>query len=77
MDWIKWIILPLAGLTLVTLGWILRWLYAKFQLTSSEQRAERVKQDAIREAEAKRKEILLEAKEKVIQERNQQEKETR
>ncbi|MDR0291044.1 MAG: Rnase Y domain-containing protein, partial [Treponema sp.] len=74
MAWILWIILPLAGLSL---GWIIRWLYARFQLTASEQRAERIKQDAIKEAEAKRKEILLEAKEKVIQERNQQEKETR
>jgi ribonuclease Y len=74
MEWILWIILPLAGLTL---GWTIRWLYAKFQLTASEQRAERVKQDAIKEAEARKKEILLEAKEKVIQERNQQERETR
>ncbi|MDR0456599.1 MAG: Rnase Y domain-containing protein, partial [Treponema sp.] len=56
MEWIVWIILPLAGLTL---GWIIRWLYARFQLTASEQRAERIKQDAIKEAEAKRKEILL------------------
>ncbi|MDR0316065.1 MAG: ribonuclease Y [Treponema sp.] len=74
MDWIVYIILPLAGLTL---GWTIRWLYARFQLTASEQRAERIKQDAIKEAEAKKKEILLEAKEKVIQERNQQERETR
>jgi ribonuclease Y len=74
MDWIFWIILPLAGFTL---GWTIRWLYARFQLTASEQRADRVKQDAIKEAEAKKKEILLEAKEKVIQERNQQERETR
>jgi ribonuclease Y len=72
---IVWYIsLPLAGLTL---GWTIRWLYARFLLTASEQRAERKIQDAIKEAEAKRKEILLEAKEKVIQERNQQEKETR
>ena len=73
-NWIWYIILPLAGLIL---GWIIRWLYARFQLEASEQIAERIKQDAIREAEAKRKEILLEAKEKVIHERNQQEKETR
>ncbi|MDR0600042.1 MAG: ribonuclease Y [Treponema sp.] len=72
--WIFYIILPLAGLTL---GWIIRWLYARFQLTASEQRAERIKQDAIKEAEAKKKEILLEAKEQVIRERNQQERETR
>jgi ribonuclease Y len=72
--WIFYIILPLAGLTL---GWTIRWLYARFQLTASEQRAERIKQDAIKEAEAKKKEILLEAKEQVIRERNQQERETR
>ncbi|MDR3160439.1 MAG: ribonuclease Y [Spirochaetaceae bacterium] len=68
------IILPLAGLTL---GWTIRWLYARYQLTASEQRAERIRQDAIKEAEAKKKEILLEAKEQVIRERNQQERETR
>ncbi|MDR0386986.1 MAG: ribonuclease Y [Treponema sp.] len=74
MHWMFWIILPLAGLTL---GWTIRWLYARYQLTASEQQAERVKQDAIKEAEAKKKEILLEAKEQVIRERNQQERETR
>jgi ribonuclease Y len=74
MEWIVYVILPLAGLTF---GWIIRWLYARFQLTASEQRAERIKQDAIREAEAKKKEALLEVKEQVIRERNQQERETR
>jgi ribonuclease Y len=73
-NWIAYIFLPFAGLTL---GWTIRWLYAKSQLTASEQQAERIKQDAIKEAEAKKKEILLEAKEQVIRERNQQEKETR
>ncbi|MDR2393392.1 MAG: ribonuclease Y [Treponema sp.] len=74
MMWIWWVVLPLAGLTL---GWTIRWLYARFQLTASEQQAERIKQDAIKEAEAKKKEILLEAKEQVISEKNQQERETR
>ncbi|MDR3249115.1 MAG: ribonuclease Y, partial [Treponema sp.] len=74
MLWIFWIILPLAGLLL---GWIIRWLYARFQLTASEQRAERIKQDAIKEAEAKKRDILLEAKDQIIRDRNQQEKETR
>ncbi|MCL2805759.1 MAG: ribonuclease Y, partial [Treponema sp.] len=54
-----------------------RWLYARFQLTASEQFAERIKHDAIKEAEAKKKELLLEAKEQIIRERNQQERETR
>jgi ribonuclease Y len=77
MAGIYWIILPLAGLFLLFLGWTIRWLYARFQLTASEQRAERIKQDAIKEAEAKKKELLLEAKDQIIRDRNQQEKETR
>jgi ribonuclease Y len=68
------IILSLAGLAL---GWTIRWLYARFQLSSSEQKAERIKQDAIKEAEARKKEALLETKDQLIQEKNQQEKEFR
>ncbi|MEE8590985.1 MAG: ribonuclease Y [Spirochaetia bacterium] len=68
------VIIPLIGLIL---GWIIRWLYARFQLSSSEQKAERVIQEALKEAEAKKKEALLEAKEKIIRERNQLDRETR
>lgn len=67
-------ILPVVG---IVLGWIIRWLYARFQLSASEQKAERVKQDAIKEAEAQKKEILLNAKDELIRERNQQERENR
>ena len=72
--WIWYVILPVVG---IVLGWIIRWLYARFQLSASEQKAERVKQDAIREAEAQKKEILLNAKDELIRERNQQERENR
>ncbi len=68
------IILPIVG---IVLGWTIRWLYARFQLSASEQKAERVKQDAIKEAEAQKKEILLNAKDDLIRERNQQERENR
>ena len=74
LQWILYIGLPIVG---IVLGWIIRWLYARFQLSASEQVAERVKQEAIKEAEAQKKEILLEAKEQLIRERNQQEKESR
>ncbi|MCQ2981337.1 MAG: ribonuclease Y [Treponemataceae bacterium] len=74
MPLVLWICLPVAGLVL---GWTIRWLYARFQLSASEQRAERVKQDAIKEAEAKKKEIILEAKDQLIRERSQQERENR
>ncbi len=67
-------ILPLAGLIL---GWVIRWLYARFQISSSEQRAARVVQDALKEAETKKREALLEVKDKLIRERNQLERETR
>lgn len=58
-------------------GWIIRWLYARFQLTSSEQKAERIKAEAQKEAVAAKKEYMLEAKDKLIHERHQQEREFR
>jgi len=67
-------LLPLAGLFL---GWSIRWLYARFQLSSTEQRAQRVIQEASKEAEAKKKEALLELKDRQIRERNLLERETR
>ncbi|UCF97937.1 MAG: ribonuclease Y [Spirochaetaceae bacterium] len=69
-----YVFIPLIGLIL---GWIIRWLYARFQLSSSEQKADRVIQEAQKEAEAKKREALLEAKDKIIRERNQLERETR
>ncbi len=74
MNLTLYIALPIVG---IILGWTIRWLYARFQLSASEQLAERVKRDAIKEAEAQKKEILLEAKEQLIRERNQQERENR
>ena len=74
MNIIFYITLPLIGLVL---GWIIRWLYARVQLSSSEQKAERIKQDAAKEAEARKKELILETKDQLLKERNQQEKEFR
>jgi ribonuclease Y len=74
MSLIQMIALPLFGLIL---GWTIRWLYARFQLSSTEQKAERVKQEAIKEAEAKKRELLIETKDQLLQERNQQEREFR
>jgi ribonuclease Y len=67
-------ILPLAGLFL---GWTIRWLYARIQLSSTEQKASRIVNEALREAEAKKKEAILESKDQLLRERNQLEKETR
>ena len=74
MIYILFCILPLLGLII---GWTVRWVYAKFQLSSSEQKAERIKQDAVKEAEAIKKELVLETKDQLLRERNQQEREFR
>ena len=74
MIYIWFCILPLLG---VIIGWTVRWVYAKFQLSSSEQKAERIKQDAVKEAEAIKKELVLETKDQLLKERNQQEREFR
>jgi ribonuclease Y len=68
------VIIPLAA---VFLGWFIRWLFARFQLSSTEQKAERVLQEALKEAEAKKNEALLEIQDRQIRERNQLERETR
>ena len=68
------IALPIVG---IILGWIFRWIYGKFQLSSSEQKAKRVIEDATKEAEARAKEYQLQVKEQLIQERTQQERENR
>jgi ribonucrease Y len=64
----------LSGLIL---GWIIRLVYARFQLTSVEQKAARLNQEAIKEAEAKKKELLLETRDQLLKERQQQEREAR
>ncbi len=74
MQYVLYVALPVVG---IVLGWTIRWLYARFQLSAAEQKAERVKQDAVKEAEAQKKEIILEAKDELIRERNQQERESR
>ena len=74
MNWILYVILPAVC---IILGWTIRWLYARFQLSASEQRAERILQEAIKDAEAQKKEFLLEAKEQLIREQKQQERENR
>lgn len=70
------LILPLC-LACLLFGWLLRWIYAKFKLTSIEQRAVRLNQEAIKEAEAKSKELLLETRDMLFKEQQQQEREAR
>ncbi len=74
MSTLLYFILPLAA---AILGWLIRWLYARFQLSSAEQKASRIVGEALREAEAKKKEAILESKDQLLRERNQLEKETR
>jgi len=68
------IILPLVG---VIVGWVIRLIYSRYQLYSSEQRAARLKQDAVKEAEQEKQSILLEAQNQIMRERRQFDKELR
>ena len=71
------LIILLSCLFGIVLGWLCRWLYAKFKLTSVEQRAVRLNKEAIKEAEAKSKELLLETRDQLLKEQQQQEREAR
>ncbi len=61
----------------VAAGYAVRSYKGKLSLNSAESRAQRIMLDAKRDAETKRKELLLEAKDNLLQEKNQLEKEMR
>ncbi len=75
MQHVLWIIIPLAAG--IALGWLVRWLYARLELASSEQKAHRIVKDATQEAEARKREALLETQDRLLHERSQLEQETR
>ena len=74
MNIVVLIILPLGG---VALGWLIRWIYARNQLTSSEQKALRLKETAEADAENVKKGIILEAQDRIQEDRRQFEREVR
>ncbi len=61
----------------IAVGYLGRWIYAKFKLTSAEQQAVRVAQEAQQKAEAKAKELILETRETLQKEQQQNEREAR
>ncbi len=71
------IITLLVAVIGIALGWIARWLYAKFKLTSIEQKAARLDAEAVKEAEAKKNELVLETRKQLLDEQRQQEREAR
>jgi len=71
---ILYVSLPLVGLFL---GWTIRWFYARYQLSSSEQKAERLKLDAVKEAEQEKKSILLDAQNQILKDKRLHDKELR
>lgn len=72
-----WVVITSCSLVGVLIGWLVRLAYAKYQLSSSEQRALRVKQDALKEAERQKNEFLLDGKDQLHRERKQHDKEIR
>jgi ribonuclease Y len=58
-------------------GFAIRAYLGRIKLSSAEAQSHRIVQDAVREAETKRKELLIEAKDQLIKEKNMLEKEMR
>ncbi len=65
--------LPVVG----TLGYAIKAYLGRIKLSSAEIKSKKIVEEAIREAEAKRKEVLIEAKDQLLEERNIFEKEMR
>jgi len=68
------IALPVIGFTS---GYLLRAYFGRLKLSSAESKSHRILQDAQKEAENKRKELLIEAKDQMLKEKNLMEKENR
>ncbi|MDD7200244.1 MAG: ribonuclease Y [Sphaerochaetaceae bacterium] len=73
----SYVITLLVAVIGIALGWSARWLYAKFKLTSIEQKAARLDAEAVKEAEAKKNELVLETRKQLLDEQRQQEREAR
>ena len=61
----------------IAIGFLVRWIYAKSKLTSAEQNAQRISEEAVTKAENEAREILLETRDKLLKEQQQQEREAR
>lgn len=74
LDIVFFIILPLGG---VILGWLIRWVYARNQLSSTEQQAKRLKETAVSDAANEAKVVLIKAQDKTLEDRRRFEREIR
>ena len=72
-----WLLIGLPLTAGIVLGVLVRWLYARVGLASSEQKAIRIVNDALREGEARKREALLETKDELLKERTELENELR
>ena len=59
------------------LGWIVKVIHSKYHLTSLEQRARRLKQNATQEADTIKKELIYDTRELLQKEKREQDKEVR
>jgi len=69
--------LPALLLIGIIIGYFSRYVIAKYRLNSAEEKVKQIVDNAVKEAETRKKELLLEAKDKIIEERRQLEKEFR
>ena len=67
----------LVGIEGIAIGFGGRCIYAKLKLTSAEQRAKVLEENALKNADAKAKEIILETRDILLKEQQQQESEAR
>ena len=72
-----WLYIFLSWFAGIAIGFLGRWLWAKFKLSSIEQKAVRLDREAVAEAESHAREIELEARDKILKEKEQNEREAR
>ena len=72
-----WLYIFLSCFAGIAIGYTGRWIWAKFKLSSIEQKAVRLDKEAVAEAESHAREIELEARDRILKETQQSEREAR
>ncbi len=75
MEWYAWLIVAVALLVGIAIGYLVRRFMAKRKLGTAEKQATQMLEEAIKQAETRKKESLLEAKEEILRQKNEAEEE--
>ena len=77
MTWVSYVVAAVTLCAGIVAGWFIRKSKAEKEISSAEEEHTRILNEAIKSAENKKREVLLEAKEEILKSRTEYEKEVK